>query len=160
MTLEELTKRIQILEDREAIRNLKLKYAMACDDNYNPENLADLFTEDAMWDAGAVHGIKRGRQEIKDFFAGVSERMIFAVHQLLVSEITVEGDSASGVWYAQTLGILRRNKGVWNSYLYEDEYQKVDGKWLISYTKIKHFFTSPYDGGWAKDRHMPMTPED
>jgi hypothetical protein len=38
-TIEELTKRVQQLEDIEAIKQLKSRYAEACDDNYNAEKI-------------------------------------------------------------------------------------------------------------------------
>ena len=36
---------------RQAIRNLKALYAASCDDNYNPDGIAALFTEDAVWES-------------------------------------------------------------------------------------------------------------
>ena len=52
MTLEELEKRVQVLEDVYAIQNLKAKYCQLADDNYNPEETIKLFTEDGLWDGG------------------------------------------------------------------------------------------------------------
>ena len=154
--MEELGKRVQVLEDIEAIKKLKFQYAKHCDDRYNPEKLGKLFTEDAIWDSGGAYGAFHGRERIKEFFAGASGKIIFACHQLLTSSINVEGNKAKGEWYAQTLGTLRSNKGFWTSLIYEDEYKKIDGKWYISSTRIRHFFMSPYEGGWAKDRHMSL----
>ena len=37
--IEEVAKRIQALEDLEAIKRLKAEYASACDDKYNPERM-------------------------------------------------------------------------------------------------------------------------
>ena len=56
-TLEE---RIQRLEDIEAIKNLKARYAAVCDDKYNPEEAIKLFTEDAVWDGGEDFGVHKG----------------------------------------------------------------------------------------------------
>ena len=39
-TIAELAKRVQLLEDIEAIKRLKARYAKACDDNYNAEEIA------------------------------------------------------------------------------------------------------------------------
>ena len=36
LRLEELENRVRVLEDTDAIRNLKARYAAYCDDNYNP----------------------------------------------------------------------------------------------------------------------------
>ena len=48
----EMIKRLQTLEDIEAIRKLKFRYASLCDYGYQAEELATLFTEDAVWEAG------------------------------------------------------------------------------------------------------------
>jgi hypothetical protein len=50
-TIEE---RLRVLEDIEEIRQLKARYAAACDDNYNADDIAALFAEDAVWDGGAL----------------------------------------------------------------------------------------------------------
>ena len=52
--LEELESRVRTLEDTDAIRNLKARYAELCDDNYNPDGIAELFVEDAVWESGPL----------------------------------------------------------------------------------------------------------
>ncbi len=52
--LEKLESRVRNLEDTEAIRNLKSRYAELCDDNYNPDGITALFVEDAMWESGPL----------------------------------------------------------------------------------------------------------
>ena len=58
MSLESLEKRIRVLEDIEEIKKLKHRYCALCDANYNADALAELFTEDAVWD-----GQERGRND-------------------------------------------------------------------------------------------------
>ena len=77
-TLEE---RILRLEEIEAIRRLKNVYAAHCDNNYDPEALAPMFTEDAVWEMGPL-GRFEGRQQIKDFFTEVSGKFTFALHYM------------------------------------------------------------------------------
>ena len=50
MSLESLEKRIQVLEDIEEIKKLKHRYCALCDADYDADALAELFTEDAVWD--------------------------------------------------------------------------------------------------------------
>ncbi|MBV8360284.1 MAG: nuclear transport factor 2 family protein, partial [Deltaproteobacteria bacterium] len=47
--IEELAARTQRLEDIENIKQLKARYCAFCDDNYNPQGIASLFTEDGVW---------------------------------------------------------------------------------------------------------------
>ena len=49
--LERIEGRLQVLEDGEAIRNLKARYAALCDNQYDAEGIASLLTEDAVWEA-------------------------------------------------------------------------------------------------------------
>ena len=65
--LVELQNRVRILEDMDAIRNLKARYAAYCDDNYNPDKIAELFVEDAVWESGPL-GRFEGREAIREFF--------------------------------------------------------------------------------------------
>ena len=66
MDLEALERRIRRLEDLEAIKQLKARYAAYCDANYDADALADLFTSDAVWDGGML-GRSEGREAIRQF---------------------------------------------------------------------------------------------
>jgi hypothetical protein len=47
MDIAELEKRVTILEDLEAIKQLKARYC-ACDDDHNPDMITTLFAEDGI----------------------------------------------------------------------------------------------------------------
>jgi Fe-S-cluster-containing dehydrogenase component len=53
VNLQELEKRLQALEEIEAIKRLKARYCAMCDAGYDSNGLAGLFTEDAVWDGGS-----------------------------------------------------------------------------------------------------------
>ena len=93
------------LEDERAITRLVRHYADVCDEMYDPDKLAPLFTEDAVWEASSESatsdfGVYRGRQAIYDFFAGVSSQIVHAHHIVMSPEIDIEipGRSAVGRW--------------------------------------------------------------
>ena len=69
--LERLEQRLQALEDAEAIRNLKARYAALCDAQYDAAGIAMLFTEDALWESPGLGRFER-REAIRDFFRGAS----------------------------------------------------------------------------------------
>ncbi|HIC15435.1 MAG TPA: nuclear transport factor 2 family protein, partial [Gemmatimonadetes bacterium] len=96
--LDELETRVRALEDTDAIRNLKARYAELCDDNYNPDGIAALFVEDAVWESGPL-GRYEGREAIREFFRGASRIFTFAIHYSLNSQIEVTGDTAWAKWY-------------------------------------------------------------
>ena len=97
MPSEDLERRIQVLEDIEAIKKLKHSYCAYCDDQYDADALADLFVEDAVWD-GRERGRNDGREAIRAFFRNAPNRLPFAIHMVLNPIIEVDGDRATGIW--------------------------------------------------------------
>jgi uncharacterized protein (TIGR02246 family) len=151
MTMEAFERRIQILEDIEAIKDLKAAYAEACDDNYDPKRMAPLFTEDAVWEGGEQFGSYHGRDAIVAFFAGVSKDIVFARHFFVMPRLKVDGtDSATGRWYMWMVGTFAGNKAAFLSGIEEEVYQKVNGQWLFKELTLRLDFATPYEEGWHK----------
>ena len=98
MTLEDIDRRLRAIEDIEEIKRLKARYCSYCDDNYDADSIASLFTEDAIWDGG-IRGSVEGRDEIRNFFIRASQRLPFTVHMVMNPIIEVDGDRAKGIWY-------------------------------------------------------------
>jgi SnoaL-like domain len=88
--LERLERRLQALEDAEAIRNLKARYAALCDDSYDADGIAELFAEDAVWDSPGL-GRFEGREAIRSFFRDAAGIFSFAIHYSLNGQIHVDG---------------------------------------------------------------------
>ena len=154
MSLEDLERRIKNLEDIEEIKALKARYCAYCDDSYDAEGIAGLFTEDAVWDGG-IRGRADGRQAIRDFFVQASQRLPFAIHMVMNPIIEVDGDTAKGSWYLfQACTYAEGDQAVWGSGRYEEEYVRVDGKWMFQNLKLTSLFWTPFDQGWAKIRFM------
>ena len=63
--LERIERRLRVLEDGEAIRNLKARYAALCNNQYDADGIAR-FTEDAVWESPAL-GRFEGREAIRNF---------------------------------------------------------------------------------------------
>jgi hypothetical protein len=151
MTLEELEKRVQLLEDVYSIQNLKAKYCQLADDNYNPEETIKLFTEDGVWDGGQIFGTHRGKEAIKAFLTQAGKDVVFAVHYSMTPEITIEGNKANAKWY----GLVPMNfqgQAFWTSVFYTDKLVKNNGKWYFKEVNVNVLFHSPYELGWANQR--------
>lgn len=145
-----LEQTIQRLADIEDIKQLKARYAAACDDDYNPEKLAPLFAEDAIWD-GSILGYAEGRDGIREFFAGSSALVPFAVHQISNPLIEIDGDTATGQWYLWQPMVFG-GEALWLSAIYEDKYVRQGGQWLYQHLKLNIRMLTPYDEGPAKVR--------
>jgi ketosteroid isomerase-like protein len=154
MDLEDLERRVRVLEDIEAIKRLKYRYADACDRGYDADTLADLFTVDAVWEGG-IFGHYEGREAIRQFFQGVSSDITFATHYLMNPIIDVDGDRATGAWYLfQTSTFADGNQAIWGAARYDDEYERVDGEWKYRHLRLISTFWTPYDSGWVERRFV------
>lgn len=106
------TERLRALEDVEEIKCPKTRYAAACDDNYDADAIADLFTEDAVWDGGSL-GRADGREKIRAFFRHAPKFFPFPIHHVMNPVIEVDGDRAGGQWYlVQPATMAKRNQAV------------------------------------------------
>ena len=125
--LERLERRLQALEDAEAIRNLKARYAALCDAQYDADGIAMLFTEDALWETPDL-GRFEGREAIRDFFRGASGIFSFAIHYSLNGQIEVEGDTAQARWYLfMPCTVAAGNQAMWRAGIDHETYARVDG---------------------------------
>ena len=151
MNLEELSQRLQVLEDTEAIKRLKARYCAFCDDGYDPDGIASLFTEDGVWDSGDTFGKCEGAAAIRKFFTGAPKQLPFALHYVMNPIIEVNGDTATGTWYLfQACTFAKGNQAVWGAAKYEEQYTKVNGEWKFRHLSVASQFWTPFEEGWAK----------
>ncbi len=156
-----LEARLAELEAVQAIQDLKSRYGALADARYGrggvvePEALARiadeivlLFTEDAVWDGGKALGLCRGRDEIRQRFLEPTLR--FSWHYFVKPLIEVRGDEATGTWDILAPCSDASGRPMWMAGLEEDEYRRVDGRWLHSRMRMKMAFMAPHDGGWGQ----------
>ena len=152
--VRELRDRVRRLEDIEALRNLKAEYAAGCDDNYDADRLAALFVEDATWESEGM-GRHEGREAIREFFRGISGHFVFALHYGLNPQIEVTGDTARARWYLfMPCTVGDTGKAMWRAGLDEEEYVKVEGRWMYKSKKSAPFFHTTFEEGWAKQQFV------
>ena len=148
--LERLERRLQALEDAEAIRNLKARYAALCDAQYDADGIAMLFTEDALWESPGL-GRFEGREAIRGFFRGASGIFSFAIHYSLNGQIEVEGDTAQARWYLfMPCTVAAGNQAMWRAGIDHETYARVDGAWMFRYKRSEPLMSVRFETGWAK----------
>ena len=154
MSLEDLERRLKVLEDIEEIKRLKARYCAYCDDSFDADGIAGLYTEDAVFDSGSF-GRAEGREAIRNHFKKASPILPFAIHMVLNPTIEVDGDRAKGTWYLlQPCTFAEGNQAVWGSGRYDDEYVRANGEWKFKNVKLTSFFWTPFDQGWAKQQFV------
>jgi hypothetical protein len=152
---DDLADRVRRLEEIEAIRMLKARYADICDTGYDPELIRPLFTRDAVWDGGARFGRHEGIDAICDFFAGVSSQITWALHYLMapIIELGDDGTSASGTWYLLEPCTIVTDEGPRAMLLmgrYADRYRKTEAGWKIEELVLDCQVLTPLDEGWIR----------
>jgi hypothetical protein len=150
MALQDLEKRIQALEDIEAIKRLKSRYAQVID-GPSPGDIGNLVTETAVFDYGQLGAVK-GRRAISEYFKKYPEIRPFRVHYFSQPDITVDGDIASGKWYMWVPCSTGDGKALWSSGYEDEKYERVNGEWLISELKLTTNFRTTFEEGWHKKR--------
>ena len=146
-----LEERVRRLEDLEAIRTLKARYCAACDNAYDADAIASLFTENGVWDGEPTFDRLEGREAIRNYFAGVAARMPVARHQVMNPDIEVapHGATAEGRWLLFQPCSSAERGDLWLSATYHDSYRKVDGAWRIAETRVEVAFFTLYQDGWT-----------
>lgn len=153
MSLQDLEKRIQRLEDIEEIRLLKHEYCAACDDKHNADRILAIFTEDGIWDGGKTFGRAEGHAEIYDLFHNHhKDNVLVSQHNVMNERIDVheDGVTANATWYIMAPLKVQPGNRIWCIGRYEEEYVKVDGKWKIKKLNAceEDGIICPYEIGW------------
>jgi hypothetical protein len=150
-----LGRRIARLEAAEQIRNLKARYCELCDDGYPPDELAELFTDDAEWNGGDMLGAHRGRDAIRDFFATMPATLSFAIHHVTNPRIDVADDvtTATGHWLLlQAATDPSGQQAMWLAATYDDQYLHTNDGWRFRRVTLTTRFLAPYEQGWGARR--------
>jgi len=159
--LDALEARVRVVEDAQAIQDLKTRYAELVDRRYtrgrprDAEALADiasqvaaLFAPDAVWDGGPALGTCTGRDAIA---ARMREPTLqFSWHFFLKPRIEVDGDRAKARWDVLSPCTTEDGRPHWMLGTEDDEYRRVDGVWLHQHMKLTAVFLAPHDSGWTR----------
>ncbi|MFO0687795.1 MAG: nuclear transport factor 2 family protein [Myxococcota bacterium] len=114
------------------------------------EQLASLFTIDAVWEGGGVLGRCEGRAAIRERFR--EPTLQYAWHFFVKPEIRVEGERAKGTWDVLAMVTTKEGRAMWMVGVEHDEYALEDGRWLHTRMQLDSQLMAPYDRGWAPAR--------
>jgi hypothetical protein len=143
-TSEEIKKLRELLEI-EAIRKLKMLYSQLMDSG-EIDALAELFTEDALCEFGP-YGEWRGREMIRQgyrqVFADVMKMKFGSLHNTGNHWVELTSPSIA-VGRSYLIDVITHtdptdNPIVWLG-LYDEDYQKIDGAWLIKRISLQFFW--------------------
>lgn len=145
----EMSMNIQEIADRIALKDLVDTFSNLADTK-EIDKQVQLFTEEA--EVTSYQGDKqtlhlKGRKELAERFRAFLDQFTTVYHINGQQTVKIDGDKATGIAYAQVVLVSEKNgkrtmltQGV----RYSDEYERQDGKWLIS-KRISHF-------EWSKEQ--------
>jgi len=141
------------LRDIEVIKRLKARYCHLVDAS-RWDDLAEVFTEDAVCDYGFFGRYEGRDQIINRFFREiVSSASSFNAHMVHNPVVDIQGDTASGAWYLTAHTTIQpANQAVWVMGIYRDQFRRIAGEWKLSSLAFEFKYYTPYEDGWAKTR--------
>lgn len=155
--LAELRHRIDALESREAIHQLRNRFHDCVNTNRWTE-IGTLFTDDAELDYSYL-GSASGREAVAAFFGAMPDLLPAVdgapfVRQFIHGHsVEVSGDEATGTSHLLATPIYRGESFVLAG-RFTDTYRRVDGAWLFASVSLDIWYSVPIRDGWAHpDRH-------
>ena len=135
-----LQRRLQALEDLNAIKDLKGRYLRACD-RKRPDEMRDCFVPQGVLIEADGFPSFHDREGWVQLFTelAVNNPNIMDMHHGQNPQIVLTGpDSASGVWDLHFSQInLKERTVVSMAGEYRDEYLRQEGRWLIKSSKFR-----------------------
>ncbi len=151
MAQKNLETLVQEMADREAIRELPLKYCHYVWKKDVPA-IVNLFTEDGEFDAGGgAPLVAKGRAALlKAYQKGLSD---LDPHPFIHNHVfEMQGpDQATGNCYLD-LRATRDGKSVISAGHYDDVYAKIGGEWKFRSRKFHVYFSTTLSEGWAEQK--------
>jgi len=155
--VEELTARVQRLEDTIEIQSLQSKYIHylfkqrfdRIVDECFAKNLPDVSVEFS--DSGVYRGLESVRALYKSFEVTKTIPGFFILHMAAnpVIEIAQDGSAARSHWLSPgAAGSDRSAAWIWGTF-YVD-YVKEDGRWRIAHSNLVPIFRNRYETSWAQ----------
>jgi SnoaL-like domain len=155
-TGQAIEERLARLEDVEAIKNLKARYAYYCDHGYDADGMAGLFVEDSLWTSNSF-GTYRGRAAIHEFQSKISSQILWALHFMIcpVVDVSDDGQTATGTFYLIEFATMTRpgsgeeKDAVLMSAVYTDSFVRDEGEWRFKAVSVEFHQVSDLDKGWV-----------
>lgn len=137
------------LQAIELIKQLKARYFRFLDTG-DYAGLETVFSADATahFKGGDYDFDMAGWPRLERFYKRAFTEQTFGMHNGHHPEISVDGDTATGIWYLQDIFVnLVENVTVMGSALYRDRYIKVDGEWKIAHTGYERLWEEIHPRG-------------
>lgn len=150
---QSLEERVQSIEDRQAIADLQSHYINCNDGGWNgpthghPETVAELFTEDGVWEGPRGSVQVQGRAAIAELFRQF-QVIPFIVHNVMNPLIEIDGDRARGEWHAIIATTTAQGQAFWTFGRYLNDYHRTAEGWRYTKMSFEAASVASYEKGW------------
>jgi len=96
---------------------------------------------------------KRSKKLLLFWWASAFGAEPFIVHYVTNPLIEIDGDTATGHWHALVTATMPGPQAVWILGIYKDDYVRCPDGWKFKRLRFDTIASSPYEQGWAKQRH-------
>ncbi len=131
------------MDDVEDIKLVKYRYLRALDTKHW-DDFAETMTEDIVADYGSSLGEEHrftDRTSLVAYMRTSLPANVVTEHRVTHPEITVSGDTASGIWYLQDrVIVLEFDFMLIGAAFYHDQYRRTPDGWKISATGYKRTY--------------------
>ena len=168
--LSDITARLDALEAEAKIHALVTRYMEICDQldaSTAMDELASLFTKDAVWDGSGerykkTFGGHEGRAAILDFMGSYRDppHFHFNAHFLCSQAIRVAGDTAEASWMMLQTPSFRNGESWIMAAKLKLAFRCTDGLWQIARFSTTNLFGRKIEGDWNDDRPVPKPERD
>lgn len=169
MNIEDLARRVEVLEAEAEIRRIQARYMFLCDtpcpefgvrdDAHRIDLIMELYAEDAVWEGVGEYyegqfGRAEGAEAIRTHFQGFwnqEPELLLNAHYLTSEQITVDGEEATGQWIHMQPWLFADGSALLRSSRLNNTFRKAGGTWKITRTRTENVFVAPLRQGWASD---------
>jgi hypothetical protein len=162
MSIEDLEKRIQAIEDVLALEKLGRIYGYYLE-HWMSKEIVDMFSDGPDVALEWTEGTYYGKDAVRRYFEGVDElyKDQDLVHQLMqlspVIDVAPDGKTAKARWYGFG-GVSVTERGTTRQFFrsgtYENDYVKEDGQWKIQRFRWHLNYDTAAGEGWVQAEHI------
>lgn len=152
-TKKSLEERIRALEDKDAVMKTKARYLTGCDTS-NWDMVMSTFAKECTADLRPF-GLCVNREGVNYFFTKhIPSVLPFMMHRItnVVIDVTDETHAKLNCYFDVPCTHKETNQAVTITGIYNDDFVKENGEWLIKSLNCTFVYITPYDKGWAKEK--------
>jgi ketosteroid isomerase-like protein len=129
-------------DDRFEIEQLVARFDDAVN-RRDPDEFRRLWTEDGVWEIGEPFPLTvRGADAVTATWAQMLGAMTWLFRGSFAGVLVVDGDGAQGRWPCVETGTFSDGRGYDNRAVYEDRYERRDGRWLFAHRRYLYLWLS------------------